>query len=308
MKTRNILLLLLGLLSYRAAAQMNIVMSKKVYVCTKCESDTFQTASDGCRHWASKHLEAGYYSQGKPEVQNNGAVKCICKKAGAPDNDQQGNIAGVILCPDHASVVYEETTGFDGKKCQCDEGYVAAGNQCLELQHSTAVEEAAEPGCDQLLKLSKEQVALRNKAVRRLQEIVSDVNKKFAQEPSIAAKLFDSSELKAYADVQEQGKGFKWYLLYGQAVERLAAEEAKKDPFLKTVVIHIPNKEQIKKQKAGVPADNMDFKGTGALSSKVCFDVTTPGSVFSKMKEEQKKCWEFITYERLINLDGSPVD
>jgi len=108
-----------------------LVKSRKVFVC-EMERDTFKTAEEGCRHWAEKHLP-GYKYQSH-EITDNGAVKCICTKAGEPDNDQQGKIYGIILCPPLATEVVDETP-FMNKMCECPSpGYIAQNDKCVPLK------------------------------------------------------------------------------------------------------------------------------------------------------------------------------
>ena len=108
-----------------------LVKSRKVFVC-EMELDTFKTAEEGCMHWAKKHLP-GYKYQSL-EITDNGAVKCICTKAGEPDNDQQGKIYGIILCPELAAEVNDDTP-FLKKMCECPSpGYVAQNDKCVPLK------------------------------------------------------------------------------------------------------------------------------------------------------------------------------
>ena len=111
-----------------------MVKSRKVFVC-EMERDTFKTAGDGCRHWAEKHLPG--YTYQSLEITDNGAVKCICTKAGEPDNDQQGKIYGIILCPPLATEVVDETP-FMNKMCECPTpGYIAQNDKCVPLKPKT---------------------------------------------------------------------------------------------------------------------------------------------------------------------------
>ena len=110
--------------------QERIVENRKVFICTWSDRDTFKTAEEGCKHWAEKHLPAGYKSV-SATVTENGAVRCLCKKTGSGDNEQQGQIMGIILCPEYASS-YSKNNDNNYKElaCLCYEGYKAKGSVC----------------------------------------------------------------------------------------------------------------------------------------------------------------------------------
>jgi hypothetical protein len=108
-----------------------LVKSMKVFLC-EMDRDTFRTAEEGCKHFAEKHLPGYKYQQ--LEIANNGAVKCVCTKAGEPDNDQQGKIYGVVICPPLATEVVDETP-FLNKMCECPTpGYIAKDGKCIPLK------------------------------------------------------------------------------------------------------------------------------------------------------------------------------
>jgi hypothetical protein len=303
-----LLLLTLCCNALTQTTEERIVKGKKVFICTMSDRDTFQTAAEGCKHWAGKHLDAGYtYKEGSAKVEPNGAVFCLCTKPGQSDNDQQGMIMGIILCPENASELNIEPQKFEDRKCQCYETYVAHGEKCYKPEDVPKDSVLAKPptkdepplnACEMQLGLTQEQAALKKQVSTRLQEIVNRINREFANDPTIAAHpdIFSPKELAHY------GEGFYkkylWYQGYGHAIERLTYKAMKNDPFLSSNLQYIPNAEQI--------GGNPDFKGKGKLPSSVSFDITTPEQVASK-KTKGKECWDFITYKRLIDEKGNKV-
>lgn len=304
-KTRAAAAILALVLFMSAQAQDNsyrLVDSKRVYICTMCSTkDTFQTAKDACIHFAEKHVKDGYKYK-SDQVTENGAVKCVCTKSGSPDNDQQGIIMGVVICPDLATEVIDQTH-FLQKKCECPTpGYVALDNKCVQ---------------DTCTMASMDPETLKLKITERLQQIVNEENQAFAANP---ARVYDPAvvgptPLFSQKEIDYFGKtfGFKkvvsdsdpadtsyayaessWNIIYGHAVERLAAKRVEKDMCLKQLLQYIKNVDQTK--EGGQP----DFKGNDGASN---YDITTPGSAEKKKQTENKKDWIFITYTRLIEID-----
>jgi hypothetical protein len=88
-----------------------------------------------------------------------------------------------------------------------------------------------------------------------------------------------------------------WQIIYGHVIERLTAKRVAKDKTLRKYLSYIKNVDQT--AGGGKP----DFIGAGELPATVKFDITTNKQAASKKKMPEKKCWIFITYERLIVLD-----
>jgi hypothetical protein len=100
----------------------------RIYVCGD-HGLIFETPEQACKHVASDHIKDGY-KYASHIIADNGPVKCICKKNGAPDNDQQGIIMGQIVCPKNATEIIDETP-FLQKKCECPTpGYNAGKCKC----------------------------------------------------------------------------------------------------------------------------------------------------------------------------------
>lgn len=280
---------LIGLHQF-AVAQDRIVEDRKVFICTMSDRDTFKTAAEGCRHWAKVHLPGYKFQEGSDVTQPNGAVKCICTKTGSGNNEQQGQIMGIIICPENASELNVTPNSFEERKCQCYQTYVSYNGKCVKP------EDVPEDECDAALGLTKPQVELKKQTIERLQQIVDKTNKAFARDPTISKKVFSKAELDHY------GPGgylpYLWYQGYGHALERLTAQAVAQDPLLSTTLEYIPNVQQTK----GLP----DFRGKGSLPSTLSFDITTEGQV-DKKKTKGKECWEFILYKRLVNADGTKV-
>jgi hypothetical protein len=283
------------------AQQERIVADKKVFICTMSDRDTFKTAAEGCKHWAQKHLESGYkYQEGSATTQPNGAVFCLCKKQGQSDNDQQGMIMGIIICPENASELNEEPANFESRKCQCYETYVSHNGKCVKPEDvpppsNDAPTAETEVDCKKQQGLTPAQEQIKNKVNERLKQIVEKANKDFAADPAVAAPYFSDKEIILYG-----GKGLFvegiWNRGYGHAIERMTADAVTKDKYLNSVLHYNTNIEQTK----GLP----DFRGKGKLPETLSFDITTNKEVTTK-KAKGKDCWEFITYNRLAKADGS---
>jgi hypothetical protein len=279
------------------------VSARQQYKCQydgACYNLRFATAEEGCKHWAT-HLP-GYTYQKVESINEIGAVTCICKK-GSMVNDQGGMIRGEIVCADELAVpITENKTFLESKTCECPDKlsppyYVAHGDKCV-IDTCTIKEMSQE--------------ALLQWATTRLQQIVDEENKAFAAN---TARVNDSNVVgpkPLFSDKEIQGIGDKfgtrvtpsgneklsdasWAIIYGHAIERLAAARVKKDLCLNRILQYIPNVQQTR--SGGQP----DFKHKAPLKSGE-FDVTTPEEAKRK-SGEGKSSWIFITYTRLIMLD-----
>lgn len=281
------------------------VRGKKVFICTwghdPSVKDTFATAEEGCKHWNQFHLPQGfkYVSSATNEI---GAVRCICKN-GDNENDQQGQIMGITLCPE-LSVVIDDGTPYPKQKCECPDKilppyYIGVFDKC-ELDTCTITDMPADQ--------------LQQWATHRLQTIVDEENLAFSKntarvyDPKVVGQdsLFSAKEIgyfgnkfgwrKTPGTQNEKYSDAAWAVIYGHAIERLAGVRMEKDMCLKKVLQYIANADQMK--DGGQP----DFKGKGKIGS-ASYDITTPEQAAEKAKTDKKKDWIFITYTRLIVLD-----
>lgn len=278
--------------------QERIVENRKVFICTWSDRDTFKTAEEGCKHWAEKHLPAGYKSV-SATVTENGAVRCLCKKSGAGDNEQQGQIMGIILCPEYASSYSKNNdNNYKDLACLCYEGYKAKGNTCEK------------DTCADLAKMGED--GLKEWARKRLQRFCDEENEAFRKNPSGSINpkneppIINNSEIagwmqlgsKKAANGQETYADFVWNMVYGHVLERMISRRVEKDECLKKYITYVKNSAQMKEE-----GTNPDFRGKGKLPAGVEYDVTTPEQAMKKMQKPEKAHFVFITYNRLFTSD-----
>lgn len=289
--------------------QERTVEDRKVFICNMSDRDTFKTAEEGCKHWAQKHAPG--YTYKSSTVAENGAVRCICTKAGSSDNDQQGQIMGIIICPENASASPEnQTKNYKDWTCLCYQGYIADGKICKK-----------DP-CSYYSNMSED--GLKGWATSMLQKFCDEENAAFVAAPS--DKMYPQGEPPIFTDSEifgfmqmAGGAGMKkiagtknkytyadwvWPIVYGHAIERLVARRVEKDECLKKFVSYVNNANQTKEEDA-----NPDFKGQSKLPAGVHFDVTTTGQVAKKKNNPAKAHFIFITYTRGLDIDkyGNPM-
>jgi hypothetical protein len=278
--------------------QKRIVESRKVFICTMSDRDTFKTAEEGCKHWAEKHLPAGY-KYNSLTVSENGAVKCICKKPGNADNDQQGKIYGIIICPEY-SYVYSKNNDDNYKElaCACYSGYLPDGKICVK------------DSCADYEKMGED--GLKGWITNKLQQFCNEENEAFKNDPEgkINPKgeppIITNNEAATWADwggkiAPNGNKTYSdkvWPMVYGHAIERMVARRIEKDECLKKYVAYVKNTNQMKEE-----GTNPDFKGKGKLPAEVEFDITTAEEASKKMNDASKAHFIFITYSRLFTSD-----
>lgn len=275
-----------------------IVESRKVFICSMSDRDTFKTAEEGCKHWVQKHLPAGYkYSSST--VSENGAVKCICKKSGEADNDQQGMIYGIVICPELA-VEYSKNNdnNFNEMVCICPEGYVGNGKICEK------------DSCGDYKTMGED--GLKEWARATLQRFCNEENEAFMNNPGQATNpkneppILTNGEIsnwlnwgsKIAANGSQTYSDKIWPMVYGHTIERMVARRVEKDKCLKEYLTYVKNSAQMNEN-----GTNPDFRGKGKLPGTIEYDVTTPEEVINKMNDPKKAHFIFITYTRLLTSD-----
>lgn len=288
--------------------QNSSVKGKRVFTCTSdatdVKVDSFPTPEGAVNHYITKHMPSGFkLKAGTIEVLGNGWVVFTTHKNGQQEASQGGHVLGRVICPPDSWETYGDGTNFESKTCECNQGYVAYGDSCkrpedIPLTEEQPEEPATEPEdeCAKKSPLTPAQQKLKEKAITRLKEIVDEQNKLLANDLTRAGGkgILTKSELNHYGD--------KFFAGYGHALERLSAQAVAKDPFLKTVLHYNTNTEQ--RAAGGGP----DFVGKGKLPATVEFDITTPKEAAQKVKKDDKKCYEFITYDRLTDKQGNVLD
>lgn len=299
--TRLLFVLSCMLFQHIASAQTieeRTVESRKVFICSMSDRDTFKTAIDGCKHWVQKHLPSGY-TYSSSTVTENGAVKCICKKPGNADNDQQGMIYGIVVCPELAvSYSKNNDNNFNELVCICPEGYVGNGKIC-EKDSCSDYKTMGEDG-------------LKEWARAKLQRFCDEENEAFRSNPGEAINPPNEPPVLSDAEVMhwlEWGpkiatNGNKtysdkvWPMVYGHAIERMIARRVEKDKCLKDYLTYVKNSSQMNEE-----GTNPDFRGKGKLPGTIEYDVTTPEEMAKKQANPKKAHFLFITYSRLFTSD-----
>lgn len=277
--------------------QNNSVKSKKVFTCQNDDAgvkvDSFPSPDGAVEHYISKHMPSGFkLKPGTIEVLENGWVVFTTHKNGEQEASQGGHVLGHVLCPPDSWVSDGAGGSFDAKVCMCNQGLVAYGDSCKRPEDIPKEEDKDE--CATKSPLTKPQQLLKEKTTARLKEVVAEENRLLANDLSRAKQVLSPDELTNY--------GNKFFAGYGHALERLTDIAVKKDPFLSSVLQYITNAEQ--RAAGGGP----DFRGKGKLPATVEFDITTPKAVAAKKKKDDKKCYEFITYDRLTDKQGNSID
>lgn len=303
MKIYVSLCMLLFACSFAAIAQQpdQKVNSPKVYYCVSdpsdVKTDSFPTPKGAVDHYIQKHMPAGFkLKEGSIEVLENGWVVFTTHKNGQQEASQGGHVTGAVLCPPNSWLGPETGGSFASRPCYCNQGYVAYGDSCKKPEDIPQEEEQAEESNDECAKknaaLSPAQQKLKEKVTKRLKEITDEQNKILANDLEKAKTVLTGPELEMY--------GKKFFAGYGQAIERLVRDAAKIDKDLKDVVEHIPNSKQ---------KNAPDFRGKGKLPSSVEFDITTQKEMEKKLNtKEEKKCYEFILYDRLNDRQGNLLE
>lgn len=278
--------------------QKRIVEHRKVFICSMSDRDTFKTAEDGCKHWAEKHLPAGY-KYNSSSVTENGSVLCICKKPGNADNDQQGKIYGIIICPEY-SYVYSKNNdnNYNELACACYSGYLPDGKICVK------------DSCGDYKSMGPD--GLREWARAKLQRFCDEENEAFKSNPSGSINpkneppILNNNEVAGFlqlgskkaANGQETYADFVWNMVYGHVLERMVSRRVEKDKCLKEYIQYVKNSSQMKEE-----GTNPDFRGKGNLPAENEYDITTPEQVVVKMAKPEKAHFIFITYTRLFTSD-----
>lgn len=277
--------------------QERTVEDRKVFICNMSDRDTFKTAEEGCKHWAQKHAPG--YTYKSSTVAENGAVRCICTKAGSSDNDQQGQIMGIIICPENASASPEnQTKNYKDWTCLCYQGYIADGKICKK-----------DP-CSYYSNMSED--GLKGWATSMLQKFCDEENQAFKNDPAGSIKpkngppILNDSEVMGFLQLgskkakngEETYADFVWNMVYGHVLERMIARRVEKDECLKNYLEYVKNSAQMKEE-----GTNPDFRGKGKLPAKNEFDITTAEQAVKKMQNPAKQHFVFITYSRLFTSD-----
>ena len=305
MKIHVSLCMLLFVCGFAAIAQEpnQKVNSPKVYFCVNdpadVKTDSFPNPKGAVDHYIKTHMPSGFkLKEGSIEVLENGWVVFTTHKNGEQEASQGGHVRGAVLCPPDSWLGPETGGSFASRPCYCNQGYVAYGDSCKRPEDiPQEQEEQTGESNDECAKknaaLSPAQQKLKDNATKRLQEITAKENELLSKDPTRAKQVLTKEELDHY--------GNKFFAGYGHALERLTAREAAKDPLLKNVLEYVPNN----KQAQGGP----DFKGKGKLPSSVEFDITTEKEMEKKLKsKDEKKCYQFITYERLNDRQGNLLE
>ncbi|MBL7726474.1 MAG: hypothetical protein JNM68_02260 [Dinghuibacter sp.] len=274
--------------------QERTVEHRKVFRTNISYSDTFKTAKEGCVHWGKERLPNGY-TYHSHNMFENGSVQCIFKKPGSADNDQGGQVWGVIVCPENASSFSKNNdNNFNELICLCNEGYKAKGKVC-EKDTCAEYEKMSEDG-------------LREWARARLQRICDEENEAFKNDPKKGGSLLTDKEVKGFSDEKggwktsangnETYADWVWRIKYGQIIEKMIAKRLEKETCLKDYLVYVPGSQQMKES-----GPNPDFKGKGKLPAENEYDITTPEQVIVKSKNPLKAHFIFITYTRLFTSD-----
>jgi hypothetical protein len=120
---------------------------------------------------------------------------------------------------------------------------------------------------------------VRSNARSQLQAVTDLVNQRLAQNPARARTVLSAQELEACVEPHIAR------MLYGNAVERLTANEIQASPQLRAMFEHL-----------GGPNDP-DFIGTGPLRG-MKFDITTPAQVNVHLARPYGPGMDIITYKR----------
>jgi hypothetical protein len=285
--------------------QSNTVNGKKFFQCTDGENggkvDSFPTPDGAIDHYITKHMPYGFkLKPGTIEVLDNGWVVFVTNKNGEQEASQGGHVLGHIICPPDSWVPYEGS--FASKKCHCNQGLVAYGDSCKRPEDIPAdtTAETPEDECAKRNPLTEKQKVIKDNVVKKVKEIVDRENELLSKDLSRARQVGVSVILKK-GELNNYGKMF--YAGYGQALERLTALAVAQDPDLNRLLEHIPNELQ-KNTKGGAP----DFIGRGKLPKTFEIDITTPKEVEKKKLKDNKKCYEYITYDRLTDKQGIPFE
>jgi hypothetical protein len=281
-------------------AQNSVVKSKKVFLCQNDNAgvsiDSFSTADGAVDHYIKTHMPSGYtLKPGTIEVLENGWVVFSTHKNGQQEASQGGHVRGYVICPPDAWVSGDNGGSFADKVCYCNQGLVAYGDSCKRPEDIPKEEEPVDECAKQHSSLSAAQQKLKEQATQRLKAIVDKENQLLSKDLTRAQSVLSKAELDMY--------GFKFYAGYGHALERLTAAAVKKDKFLNNTIEYVSNRKQL--AAGGGP----DFKGKGALPSTVEFDVTTQKEMERKLKsKDEKKCYQFIVYDRLTDKQGNLLE
>ncbi len=290
----NILFILFFIGFSTFSYSQNVTVKGKIFFqCTDGENggkiDTFPTPDGAIEHYITKHMPSGFkLKSGTVEVLDNGWVVFVTHKNGQQEASQGGHVLGHIICPPNSWVPYEGS--FESKQCNCNQGLIAYGDSCM----------TQEEACAKKSPLTEKQQLIKENVLARLKQIVDKENELLSKDLSRAQKvggkvILDEKELNDY------GKAF--YMGYGQALERLAALVVEQDAELSKLIEHIPNEEQ-KRTRGGAP----DFRGKGKLPKTFEIDITTPKQVEIKKKNDNKVCYEYITYDRLTDKQGNSIE
>jgi hypothetical protein len=295
-------IIFLGLATF-SQGQNSSVNGKRVFTCQNDEAgvtvDSFPTPDGAVNHYITKHMPSGFkLKAGTIEVLENGWVVFTTHKNGQQEASQGGHVLGRLICPPDSWVSSDNGGSFYDKKCNCNQGLVAYGDQCMRPEDVPKEEPAEEPKDECAQKndaLSAAQQKLKEQATQQLKKIVDQQNQLLANDLTLAQKVLSPAELKMY--------GLKFFAGYGHALERLTALAVEKDPLLSKTLEYIPNKDQ--RAAGGGP----DFKGKGKLPSSVEFDVTTQKEMDKKLKsKDEKKCYQFVVYDRLNDRQGNLLE
>jgi hypothetical protein len=286
-------------------SQNNIVNGRKVFTCMNDDAgvqvDSFPNPDGAVNHYITKHMPSGFkLKPGTIEVLENGWVVFVTHKNGQQEASQGGHVLGRILCPPDSWVSSENGGSFYDKKCNCNQGYVAYGDSCkrpedIPKEEEPKTEEPKDECAKKNAALTAAQQQLKDNVTKRLKEVVDQENQLLAKDLARAQKVLTKDELNHY--------GLKFYAGYGHALERLTNEAVKKDPLLSKNLEYISNRQQL--AAGGGP----DFRGKGKLPSSVEFDITTEKEMEKKLKtKDEKKCYQFVTYERLTDRQGNLLE
>jgi|GEM_PF-6466286 len=284
------------------AQHTETVEGKKYYECTQGASahdanftNNFSTPEAAVDHYISAHMPGYQLKAGSIEIMDVGWVNFHTHKKNQPTKElaqQAQKVDGKVACPEFSDQISSQP--FPTRRCQCDNGYVAKGSKCYE------------DTCGTHQGLTSSEVAMRNEVTKRLREIVSQVNQEFATNGIPSDKesikmIFKNNDAYQKA-IQNASNPKLWPALYGQVIEGMTAMAVENDTYLASKLKYVPWDEQIK------PGGGPDFKGQGELPERVQFDVTTNDNADSKMNNPSKQCYQYATYNRLVDGYNQPIN
>ncbi|MCP3143499.1 hypothetical protein [Pyxidicoccus xibeiensis] len=277
------------------------------------DTQLFRDATQACAAFV-KGFGRGSVS-GAPKYEDQGRFRCYFKDG----DDEKDQIAAYVDCPPQASAAGPTT-------CHCDGTLVYANGACVEPSQAEADAKddgtRDEPGpaattdakddndCAALDALEADK--LKDELTERVGTLTERAHSEFAADPSIAMQVLTENEV-AYMfggggyrpnpnvepgkDVQTMTERM-FNVLYGKALERLAARHVKGDACVSRYIDHLSDAVQMSKghKEGGAP----DFLGKGKAKG-LELDITTPQQV--PVKKGKGKEYKFITYQRRLRLD-----